>query len=66
MTRAMTRAEAEALARRLICSSMAQSVKIARIADAFEAAYDDGVRDEAIRWGAGTKLAVESSKGYPR
>jgi hypothetical protein len=32
---------------------MAQSQKIARVADAFEAAYDDGVRDEALRWAAG-------------
>jgi hypothetical protein len=43
----MTRSEAEAMARKIL--QMPHMGKLSRLADAFEAAYDDGVRDERGR-----------------
>jgi hypothetical protein len=53
----MTREQAEAMARKFL-PKPSGAIAIARLADAFEAAYDDGVRDESLRWAAGQK--------YPR
>jgi hypothetical protein len=51
----MTRAQAEAMAEKHVRSRKQYAESVARLADAFEAAYDDGVRDESMRWAAGQK-----------
>jgi hypothetical protein len=51
----MTRAQAEAMAEKHVRSRKQYAESVARLADAFEAAYDDGVRDESMRWAAGQR-----------
>ena len=54
----MTREQAEAMARKFLTQHVhtrEYEGTVKRLADAFEAAYDDGVRDESLRWAAGQK-----------
>jgi len=64
----MSHEDARELARRLVCSSMAQSEKIERIARGFLAAYDDGRRDEAdaVRAGKPIDLPARMSTSLSR
>lgn len=60
----MTREQAEAMACKFLPKPIS-SIAMARLADAFEAAYDDGVRDESLRWAAGQKTGLKFDVNLP-